>query len=148
MSLFSSMRASASGLTAQRLKMDVIAGNIANATTTRTEDGGPYRRKEVIFRERLSEAMEGLGPRRALGALSRRSGGVEVAAVVTDNSPLKMIYDPGHPDANQDGYVAMPNVDIVREMVDMISASRAYEANITAFNSARSMVMKALEIGR
>lgn len=148
MSLFSSMRVSASGLTAQRLKMDVIASNIANATTTRTEDGGPYRRKEVIFRERLREAVEGLGLRRLPGALARRSGGVEVAAVVSDNSPFKMVYDPGHPDADQEGYVAMPNVDIVREMVDLISASRAYEANVTAFNSARSMVMKALEIGR
>lgn len=148
MSLFNSMRASASGLTAQRLRMDVIANNIANAATTRTEEGGPYRRKEVVFRERLRQAVEGLGSRRLPRTQAERSGGVEVAEVVSDNSPFKMIYDPSHPDADQDGYVAMPNVDIVREMVDLIAASRAYEANVTAFNSARSMVMKALEIGR
>lgn len=132
---FSSIDISASGLFAQRTKLDAIANNIANATTTRTADGGPYKRQEVVFRQRLGESMA-------------ENGGVEVAGVVESAEPPKMVYDPGHPDAGSDGMVAMPNVNPVQEMVDMITATRAYEANVQAVNSARTMASKALEIGR
>jgi len=132
---FSSIDISASGLFAQRQRLDVIANNIANAGTTRTPEGGPYRRKEVLFKTHLTE-QEG------------ELAGVEVAGVAEDGNPPNMVYDPGHPDAGPDGMVAMPNVNPVQEMVDMISATRAYEANVQAINSARSMGSKALEIGR
>jgi flagellar basal-body rod protein FlgC len=146
MSIFSSISASASGLTAERLRMDVISRNIANVNTTRTADGTPYRRQVVVFQEAekqmsfsqyLSDASKKL-----LGA------GVKAIAVIEDKTPFKMVYEPGHPDADNEGYVKMPNVDVMTEMVNMISASRAYEANVTAINSSKSMAMKALEIGR
>jgi len=133
---FSSIDVSASGLFAQRTRLDVIANNIANATTTRTPNGGPYKRQDVVFRQRLEESEAG------------GNGGVEVEAVVESNEPAKMVYDPGHPDAGPDGMVAMPNVNPVQEMVDMISATRAYEANVQAINAARTMASKALDIGR
>ena len=146
MSIFSSISASASGLTAERLRMDVISRNIANVNTTRTADGTPYRRQVVVFQEAekqmsfsqyLSDASKKL-----LGA------GVKAIAVIEDKTPFKMVCEPGHPDADNEGYVKMPNVDVMTEMVNMISASRAYEANVTAINSSKSMAMKALEIGR
>jgi flagellar basal-body rod protein FlgC len=132
---FSSIDISASGLLAQRTRLDVIANNIANAETTRTAQGGPYRRQEVVFSQHLANSQA-------------ESGGVDVAGVVVSKDPVKMVYDPGHPDAGADGMVAMPNVNPVQEMVDMISATRAYEANVQAINSARSMASKALEIGK
>lgn len=132
---FSSIDISASGLIAQRTRLDTIANNIANATTTRTAEGGPYRRQEVVFRVHREENAPG-------------SRGVEVEAVVESAEPPKIVYDPSHPDAGPDGRVALPNVNIVQEMTDMISATRAYEANVTAVNAARSMASKALEIGR
>ncbi|HHF97930.1 flagellar basal body rod protein FlgC [Candidatus Aerophobetes bacterium] len=132
-SLFSAMRISASGMSAERIRMNVIAGNIANANVTRTAQGGPYRRKEVVFSTVLDQEMD---------------GGVKVAGIFPDPSPFKMIYEPSHPDADERGYVAMPNVDVVVEMIDMISSARAYEANLTAFKSALNMARKALEIGR
>lgn len=132
---FSSIDISASGLYAQRMRMDVIADNIANATTTRTEKGGPYRKQEVIFQAHT-------------GKLDGDNGGVEVAGIVESPVPPKMVYDPSHPDAGPDGIVAMPNVNIIEEMVDMITATRAYEANIQAINTARTMTVKALELGR
>lgn len=132
---FSSIDISASGLYAQRTRLDVIANNIANANTTRTDKGGPYRKQEVIFQAHS-------------GKLEGGNGGVEVAEVVESTTPPKMVYDPSSPDAGADGMVAMPNVNIVEEMVDMVTATRAYEANIQAINSARSMVVKALELGR
>jgi len=132
---FSSIDISASGLYAQRTRMDVIANNIANANTTRTEKGGPYQKQEVIFRAHS-------------GKYEPESGGVEVEAVVESADPPKVVYDPSHPDAGPDGMVAMPNVNIVEEMVDMITATRAYEANVQAINAARLMAAKALEIGR
>jgi len=132
---FSSIDISASGLYAQRKRMDVIANNIANATTTRTEKGGPYRKQEVVFQAHSGKYEPG-------------NGGVEVEAVVESADPPKMVYDPSHPDAGPDGMVAMPNVNIVEEMVDMITATRAYEANVQAINAARLMAAKALEIGR
>lgn len=135
MSNFSSIDISASGLFAQRTRLNAIANNIANATTTRTEEGGPYRRQEVVFSAHS-------------GRLEPESGGVEVDAVIQSSDPPKMVHDPSHPDADKDGRVAMPNVNIVEEMVDMVTATRAYEANVQAINAARSMAMKALEIGR
>ena len=129
---FSSIDVSASGLLAQRTRLDAIANNIANANTTRTnQKKAPYRRQEVILR-----------------AGGNGSGGVEVEGVVESTDPPKIVRDPTHPDARPDGTVAMPNVNIVEEMVDMITATRAYEANVQAINAAKSMSAKALEIGR
>jgi len=147
MSLFNSMNISASGLTAQRLRMDVISQNIANVGTTRTVDGTPYRRQTVILEEmtpsttsfssHFSDAMSGT---------SSASGGVRVSHIQTDFRRGDLVYDPGHPHANENGYVEMPNVNIVEEMVNMISASRSYEANITAIGVTRAMINKTLEI--
>jgi len=133
-SLFSAMNISASGMSAERIRLNVIASNIANARVTRTSQGKPYRRKEVVFATILDE--------------KERVKGVEVAGIFPDPSPFKMIYDPSHPDANAQGFVAMPNVDVTLEMIDMIASTRAYEANVTAFKSAQNMARKALEIGR
>ena len=149
MGMFDAFDISASALTAERMRMDVTAENLANAQTTRTANGGPYRRKEVV----LQEAAQGGGfagnLRAAMGAGSgSRPGGVEVAGIAEDSTPSKMVYDPGHPDANAQGYVAMPNVDSVTEMVDLISASRAYEANVTAMQSAKQMFTKTLDLLR
>lgn len=137
-SLFSAMQISASGMSAERTRMNIIASNIANARVTRTPGGGPYRRKEVIFATVLENEQEN-GP---------NSKGVEVVGIFPDPSPFKMVYNPSHPDANANGFVAMPNVDIAVEMIDMISSTRSYEANVTAFKSAENMIRKALEIGR
>jgi flagellar basal-body rod protein FlgC len=147
MSFFGGLEISASGLTAERLRMDVTAENLANAQTTRGADGQPYRRKEVILQERpgsfgatLSDAMGGPGG---------STGGVQVAGVVQDTAtPLKRVYDPGHPDADAQGYVSMPNVDTVTEMVDLISAQRAYEANVTAMQAAKQMFSRTLDLLR
>jgi flagellar basal-body rod protein FlgC len=149
MRLFSSFEISGSGLTAQRLRMDVVANNIANVNTTRTAEGGPYRRQRVVFEPRREEAqfLLPLSPDARKRAASGGSG-VRVVGVSSDPSAPKTVYDPGHPDADERGYVAMPNIQLVNEMVDMISATRAYEANVTAINSAKSMAAKALEIGR
>lgn len=132
---FSSLDISASGLSAQRRRMDVVAENIANAETTRTAQGGPYQRKQVVF-QALPNAPGGAG------------GGVTVTEVAADPRPPRLVYRPGHPDANADGYVKMPNVNILEEMVDMVSATRSYEANVAAINAAKQMTRKALEIGR
>lgn len=147
MGYFNSLDIGASALTAQRLRMDTISQNIANVNTTRTENGTPYRRRVVIFEERagdepFSEYLSDAGKRKIIGK------GVRVAGIIEDRSPYKKVYDPGHPDADAEGYVEMPNVDVVAEMVNMISASRAYEANVTSINTTKSMAMKALEIGR
>jgi flagellar basal-body rod protein FlgC len=146
MGLFNSFVISASGLTAERLRMDVISNNIANVNTTRTENGGPYQRQRVIFEHR-GEKLQFLFP--AIFDKSKRINqfqGVRVTEIVNDPTPPKMVYDPGHPDADANGYVAMPNVSIVKEMVDMISATRAYEANVTAVNSAKQMASRALDM--
>lgn len=142
MGMFTAIDAAASGLTAERLRLDVIANNIANVNTTRTAAGGPYRRQMVVFAPR-----QGTMP--FATHLSAQLGeGVRVVGIVEDASPLRRVYDPRHPDAGTDGYVNMPNVNVVTEMVDMITASRAYEANVTAVNAAKSMAMRALDIGR
>jgi flagellar basal-body rod protein FlgC len=135
----------ASGLTAQRLRMDIISNNIANINTTRTSQGGPYKRQMPIFESRLRELMLNLPVPRENQALG---DGVRVAAVVEDNTQPMLIFDPKHPDANAEGYVAMPNINMVTEMVDMMSATRAYEANLMALNASKNMFNKALEIGR
>ena len=144
MSIFGAIDVAASGMTAERLRLDVISNNIANVNTTRTADGGPYRRQFVVFEPRqgdassFSQVMSG----------QLQLNGVRVSGIRKDDSPLRMVYEPGHPDADAEGYVRMPNINIVTEMVDMMTASRAYEANVTAVNVAKSMMLKALEIGR
>ena len=149
MGLFDAINASGSGLTAERLRMDVTAENLANAQTTRGADGNPYRRKEVVLQQRDSSFGDVLGA--AMGsstAAGSREGGVEVAGIVEDQSDFKLVYDPGHPDADPQGYVRMPNVNPVTEMVDLISAQRGYEANVTAMQAAKSMFGKTLDILR
>ena len=150
MGMFDALNVSATGLTAERLRMDVTAENLANAQTTRGADGQPYRRKEVVLSE-VSGGGFGSQLAKAIGAGSAsgsQPGGVEVAGITQDQTPGKLVYDPGHPDADAKGYVRMPNVDTVAEMVDLISASRAYEANVTAMNSAKQMFSKTLDILR
>lgn len=143
MNIFQGMRISSSGLSAERLRMDVIADNIANAETTRTSEGGPYRRKVVSFEENLDKSLNKIN-----GKYENQMQGVRASSIQEDQSPLKRVYDPGNPDADKDGFVTMPNVNILNEMVDLISASRAYEANVTAMNAEKQMAMKALEIGK
>ena len=148
MSMFGGLEISASGLTAQRLRMDVTAENLANAQTTKGADGQPYRRKEVVLRE-ISQGGFGAQLANALGTGAKsRPGGVEVAEIASDQTAGKMVYDPSHPDANAQGYVQMPNVDTVTEMVDLIDAQRAYEANVTAMSASKQMFAKTLEILR
>lgn len=135
---------SASGMEAQRFRMNIIASNLANVETTRTETGGAYRRKDIVFAAQgeggfagaLRQAMDGSAP------------GVKIAGVIEDARPLKHIYEPAHPDANPEGYVAFPNINVAEEMVNMIAASRSYEANVSAFKATREMALKALELGQ
>ncbi len=145
MDFFSSMDISASALTAERTRMNLISGNLANANTTRTADGGPYKRKDALFSTQRTSPSFGSTLSR-IGAAA--PSGVEVAQVVEDTSPPRLQYDPSHPDADAKGYVAMPNVNVMEEMADMIVATRAYEANITAAQAAKSMALKTLELGR
>ena len=160
MGYFGALDISASGLTAQRLRMDTISQNIANVSTTHTADGGPYRRKVTLFEERAEPAPFSGYLRQAGGQTplhghwhAANSGGgsigigVRVARIFEDDAPFKLVYEPGHPDANADGYVSLPNVDVVTEMINMISASRSYEANVTSINTTKSLANKALEIG-
>ena len=147
MSMFLGIDAAASGLTAERLRMDVISNNIANANTTRTDQGGAYHRRYVVFRprDRKIESFEQL-LQKVCGFKKSAGEGVRAVMIAEDDSQGPLVYDPGHPDANEEGYVEKPNVNVVTEMVDMITASRAYEANVTTINAAKSMAMKALEI--
>ncbi|KPJ86581.1 MAG: flagellar basal-body rod protein FlgC [Spirochaetes bacterium DG_61] len=150
MGIFTAMNIASTGLTAQRLRMDVVANNIANVNTTRTTDGGPYRRKRVILRPRNDELE--FRTRLLPQALWRGMGeGVRVIKIEEDRSPERLVYDPTHPDSIQSGplkgYVKYPNVNVVTEMVDMISASRAYEANVTVIQNSAQMFMRGLEIG-
>jgi len=145
--VFAPFSITASAMTAERLRMDVISNNIANANTTRTIEGGPYIRQRVVFTPRFDPAPA-FAPIMALMTKEGLPVGVRVTGIERDPAPPKMVYDPGHPDANTEGYVAYPNVNTVNEMVDMISATRAYEANLTVFNATKSMALKALEIGR
>lgn len=143
MKIFKTFEISASGLTAEKLRMDTIASNIANSTTTRTENGGPYRRKIAVFKENLEKEIN-----RISNKTETTSKGVKVDSIVEDETPFKKVYDPNHPDADEEGFVEMPNVNVLNEMVDMIAATRAYEANVTALNASKAMFYKALEIGR
>jgi flagellar basal-body rod protein FlgC len=143
MGLFDSLDASGSALSAERLRMDVTAENLANAQSTRTANGqGPYRRKEVV----LQEAGAGVGSQASFADSLNAAKGVRVAGIVEDQTPLRRIYDPGHPDADASGYVTMPNVNTVTEMTDLIGASRAYEANVTAMQTAKSMFTRTLDL--
>ena len=147
MGLFTSFDINASGLTAERFRMDIISQNVANANTTRTSDGTPYRRKVVSFAEKETQTPFS----RVLdSARDNYSGkGVKVSTVAEDTwTDMKMVYDPSHPDADDNGYVLYPNVNIVTEMTNVIDASRAYEANVTAFNASKNMQLKALDIGK
>lgn len=134
MSIFSGMRISASGLSTERMRMDVISSNIANVKTTRTEDGDAYKRKIATFEENYDEKLGMLG--------------VKTVSIQDDNSPMNRVYEPNHPDADEEGYVEYPNVDLLVEMTDLISASRAYESNIDTLNAQKNMISKALEIGK
>lgn len=147
MSFLNTLDISGSGMTAQRLRLDVVAENIANIETTRTESGGPYKRKTVVlqaeepsFQSVLNQALQ--------ERQSTEGAGVKVVSVQEDNSESKLVYDPTHPDANEEGYVEMPNIDLVKETADAMAASQAYQANITAFNTARLMAEKALQVGK
>jgi flagellar basal-body rod protein FlgC len=151
MGIFNTLNTSASGLTAQRLRLDVIANNIANSTTTRTTEGGPFQRSRTVLRP-IDDSLT-FKSHLLPNQLEKQVGqGVRVLKVEKDEAAPRMVYDPTHPDAVQSGkykgYVLYPNVNIVQEMVDMISASRAYEANITAVNAAKGMAMKSLAIGK
>lgn len=143
MSFLNSLDIGRNALSAQRLRMDVITQNITNAETTRTSDGGPYRRQMVVFEERTSF-------KDVLGQKRRKVNyeGVTVAAVVKDESPFVPVYDPTHPDADEDGYVMMPNVDKTKEQLDLMAATRSYEANVTAINAVKAMASRALQIGK
>lgn len=141
--IFTTMKISASAMASQRTRLNVISANVANVETTRTPEGGPYRRQEVVFRT----AQEGFAGNLER-ALRDSVQGVEVAEIRASAEPPRVVYDPGHPDADGQGMVAMPNVDILEEMVDMMTATKAYEANVTVIKSAKRMALKALDIGR
>lgn len=133
MGFFNILNVAATGLSAQRIRINVISSNLANANTTKTETGEPYKRKDVVFKELLE---------------GEYAGGVRVEKVVEDKKPFVLKYEPGHPDANEEGYVQYPNVNPIEEMVNMIEASRSYEANVTVLNTAKQLAMRALDIGR
>ena len=145
MSIFSSINTSASALTAERTRMDVISKNLANANTTRTQNGDPYKRQVVILKQAENQSsFKSIFQSK----MNKSSKGVEISAIVEDDTPFRQVYDPGHPDADGKGYVKMSNVDTITEMVDMIGATRSYEANATAISTTKNMLLKALEIGK
>lgn len=144
MDLLTTLKISSSGLAANKKRMAAISSNIANAQTTRTAEGGPYRKKEVVFgsepaRESFSDILE--------GEIDAQAQTVNATEVISTDKPPKMVYKPNHVDANEQGYVAMPDINVMEEMADMISAQRSYDANINVMNTTKSMAMKALEIG-
>lgn len=147
MSFLNSFGISASGMTAERQRLDIASENIANMNTTRTQSGGPYRRKMVVFEEKPITSFRSEFYSRLRNKMSDK-GGVQVTAIVEDQRDLYPVYNPEHPDADENGYVMMPNVDLVKETVDAMSATRSYEANMTAFNAIKLMAQKALEIGK
>ncbi len=148
--LCNSLNISASGLTAQSLRIDTISQNIANVNTTRDQNGKPYRRKTVVFAEKGTNAFEYALQQQGLKRATQLNGqGVKVTAIVEDHvTSMKLVYDPAHPDANEDGYVSLPNVNTVTEMTNLIDATRSYEANVTAFNATKNMLLKGLELGQ
>nr|WP_320050077.1 flagellar basal body rod protein FlgC [uncultured Desulfuromonas sp.] len=143
MDIFTSLNISASALKAQRVRLDTISSNMANAETTRTPEGGPYRRKMVVFEPAQVSFSDHLSAKE-----KRALNGVQVSQILTEDSEPRLIFDPSHPDANAEGYVALPNIDLLKETTDMMLATRAYEANITTIKSAKRMALKALEIGK
>lgn len=144
MDFFSSLDISSSAMAAERTRMNLISSNLANANSTRTAEGGPYKRKDVIFTATpLANSFSN-----ALDKASRGMSKVEITGVREDNSPPRIQYDPSHPDADSKGFVALPNVNVIEEMADMISATRTYEANVTVAQAAKSMAMKTLELGK
>ena len=149
MAIFNGMNISASGMTAQTMRMDTIAQNLANIDTTRDENGNTYRRKTVVFAEKNKDAFgAALAMQQARRATTLNGQGVKVTAIAEDHvTALKKVYDPAHPDADEDGYVTYPNVDTVTEMTNLIDASRSYEANVTAFNATKNMLLKGLDVG-
>ena len=154
MAFLSTINIIGSGMTAQQLRLDIVAENVTNSNTTRVENGeGPYRRKMVVFealsgkddfRAAMARASQGLAPNVGY----ETAGGVHVAQIAEDPTDFKLVYDPTHPDANEDGYVELPNVDMVKEISDAIAASQAFSSNVTAFNTLKSVISKGLEIGR
>ncbi len=145
MDFIDALTTSGSGLTAQRLRMNLISQNLANINTTRTAEGGPYRRKDVVFgsspiQENFLDVLK--------GEMVMKPSNVRVMGIVDDPRNPKLVYDPEHPDANEKGYVAMPNINLMEEMVNMLSATRSYEANVTATKATKDMALKALEIGQ
>lgn len=145
MAFLNSLNISGSALTATRLRMDVITENIANQSTTRTQNGTPYRRKMVVYRPIENNSFRSMFES---GLTQTNAKGVKVSEIVEDQTDFKPVYNPEHPDADENGYVMMPNVDPIKETIDMMAATRAYDANITAFNAAKEMAARALEIGR
>ena len=143
-SFLNSLNIAGSALTAGRFRMDIISQNIANINTTRTENGEPYRRKQVVYEERGLDFQSALADEN----LKLGQGGVRVAKVVESDKPFTPVYDPSHPHADENGYVLMPNVNSAEEQIDLMAATRAYEANITALNVVKAMALKALEIGK
>jgi flagellar basal-body rod protein FlgC len=145
MDTLTAMQISGSALTAERARLNIAAMNLANANTTRTMEGGPYKAKSVVFG---AKPLEGANFRDTLNSTTKRLRKVEVVQVSEDKAPFKEVYDPSHPDADANGVVRFPNVNVAEQMVDIMSARRAYEANVTAFDSVKNMALKALEIGR
>lgn len=143
MSIFNAMKINASGLTLERMKIDTISSNIANVNTTRTTEGGPYKRKEVLFEEMVSKSYNA-----ATKKEERKSEGVKVTQIYEDQSNLQRVYQPEHPDADAEGYVTMPNVNLLDEMVSLMEAQRTYEANATALKASKSILNKAIEISK
>lgn len=141
MGIFDSMQINTSGLNLERLKLDVISSNIANVNTTRTEDGGPYLKQEVTFEETIKNQQSHF-----TGQTSDKSFGVQATGIIEDEENTKLVFEPTHPDADENGYVTYPNVDMADEMIDMITTLRSYDANVTAMNASKSMLNKALEI--
>ena len=142
MDLFRNMEISASALTAERLRMDLISDNLANVNTTKTKEGGPYQRKVPVFAEVLDNYISDDG------RFISKPAGVKVLRIEPDGNPPRMVFDPSNPDANADGYVLYPDINPVSEMVNLITASRSYEANVTAFNAAKTIFSASLELGK
>lgn len=151
MSLMDSFNISASGMTAQRTRLDIISQNIANVNTTRDENGNPYVRQTVVFQEKTASTFQDVlnAKKTRLNCNTSTTSGVKISSIVEDHvTSMKMVYDPSHPDADENGYVEYPNVDTVTEMTNLIDASRSYEANVTSFNATKNMALKGLEIGQ
>ena len=152
MSLMSSLNISASGMSAQRTRMDIISQNVANVSTTRDENGDVYHRQTVVFAEKRDTTFDDVlrSMQTGIGRSTKKAGsGVKITSIVEDHvSSMRTVYDPSHPDADEDGYVTYPNVNTVTEMTNLIDATRSYEANVTAFNATKNMALKGLELGK